>query len=61
MKSKHQLEITINCKQHGYKKNKKQLVRWLQTAMPLIITKQKLVTEDWHLKTLSHSVSLCLS
>jgi hypothetical protein len=33
----------------------------VRKAIPRIIIKQKLVTEDWYLKTLGHSVSLCLS
>ena len=60
MKPGHQLEITINYQQFGYEKNRQQIIHWLQTAIPLIITKQKLVTEDWYLKTLSQSVIICL-
>lgn len=61
MKSKQQLEITINYQLTGYRKNAQPIIHWLQTTIPLIITKQKLVTEDWYLKTLNHSISLCLS
>jgi len=61
MKPKHQLEITINCERTGYEKNSREILHWLQNAIPLIINKQKLITEDWYLKTLSNSVSLCLS
>jgi len=61
MKAHQQLIITINNKLNGYSKKEKQLVEWLQNVTPVIVKKQKMVTDELYLAVLQNSVSFCLS
>ncbi len=60
MKS-HRIEITMNRRRQGYKKNIWQTVEWLENTIPAIMKEKKLATETMLLKTINHVISICLS
>lgn len=56
-----QLIITINNKLDGYQKKEQQILQWLQNVTPVIVKKQKMITDEFYLAAIQRSVSLCLS
>lgn len=56
-----QLIITINNNLDGYQKTEQQILLWLQKVTPVIVKKQKMVTDELYLSILQNSVSFCLS
>jgi len=61
MKAQLELIITINNNLGGFQKKEQQIVQWLRHVTPVIIKKQKMVTDELYLNILQDSVSYCLS
>jgi hypothetical protein len=61
MKAHQQLIITMNNKLNGYQQNESQVLQWLQNVTPVIVKKQKMVTDELYLAVFKNSVSFCLS
>ncbi len=61
MKAHHQIEITLNTSQFGYEKNRQQILLWLHNVIPVIVQKQKIVTEKIFLPATKRFTNFCLS
>lgn len=61
MKPFTQIEITVNNNQRDYKKNHRQIMRWLKSSLPMIMSNERMASEKVFLRTTNEETSFCLS
>jgi hypothetical protein len=56
-----QMEIVMYCNRYDRKENKQQTIKWLQSAIPVIMKTQKVVAQEIFLKGRSEMTRFYLS